>query len=221
MANRGKWKEYLAELLVVIVGITIAFSIENYAANQKEKSEELLHLKGIADDLKNDLRIFQEYVSYNANTIVYVKRFNKLLQAGNRTNDSLNFLLMRMGWISNHDPRDISYQSLRSSGGLDKISNFELRNQIVYHYEHKTSQIQFLNEMHANSLEADIMPTLLEFADYTGGGAIAQSFFNARKNINLFAGLEGLMNNKVKEYKEAVKYTEEMLEMVEKEIKNF
>ena len=221
MAKKGKWKEYLAELLVVIVGITIAFSIENYAANQKEKAEELLHLKGIADDLKNDLRIFQEYLGYNENTLKFAKRFNYLLQSGDRTNDSLNFLLMRMGWISSHDPRDISYQSLRSSGGLDKISNFELRNQIVYHYQQKTSQVRFLNEMHNNSFNESISPTILKYADFTNRGTIESSFYALRENINLFAGFEGLLTNKINEYQEAVTYTQEMLDRVEEEIKKF
>ena len=94
--SSGKWKEYLAELLVVIIGITIAFSIENYAANRKEKVEELQHLKGIADDLKADLNSFEAYTTYNEETQVFVKRFNQLIQSRTQ-NDSLNWLLLRMG----------------------------------------------------------------------------------------------------------------------------
>ena len=217
----GKWTGYLAELLVVIIGITIAFAIENYAANRKEKAEELLHLKGIANDLIADKGSFEEYTTYNRETLTFAKRFNQLLQGRETKHDSLNFLLMRMGWISSYDPRDIAYQSLKSSGGLDKISNFDLRNRIVYHYEQKTSQVRFLNEMHNRTFNSDISPTLLKFADYTGGKAIDPAFFNERKNINLFAGLEGLLNNKIAEYQEAVAFTEAILQEVEKEIEKF
>lgn len=219
--RKGKWKEYLAELLVVIVGITIAFGIENYAANRKQRQEELMHLKGIANDLNSDLRTLEEYVSYNQSTLGFVKRFNQLIQAREVSNDSLNFLLIRMGWISNHDPRDISYQSLKSSGGLDKITNIELRNQIVYHYEQKTSQIRFLNEMHTNNLDNNISPTMLKYSDFTSREGIDPAFFNSRENVNLFAGLEGLLTNKIGEYKEVLDYTREMLEAVEQEIGQF
>lgn len=218
--SSGKWKEYLAELLVVIIGITIAFSIENYAANRKEKVEELQHLKGIADDLKADLNSFEAYTTYNEETQVFVKRFNQLIQS-RAQNDSLNWLLLRMGWISSYGPRDIAYQSLKSSGGLDKITNFDLRNSIVYHYEQKTSQVRFLNEMHDKAYHGEISPTLLKYADYTSQQGIDRSFFDKRENINLFAGLEGLLNNKIDEYKEAIAFTEAILAEVEEEIKKF
>jgi len=221
MAKRGKWVEYLAELLVVIVGITMAFGIENYAANRKEKAEELLHLKGIANDLRTDLNALNEYRDYNQNTLDFVIRFNQLVRENETQNDSMNWLLMRTGWISNHDPRDISYQSLRSSGGLDKITNFKLRNEVVYHYEQKTSQLRFLNEMHMNSLNKNISPALLKYADFTSGEGVAPSFFEGRENRNTFAGLEGLLKNKIKEYAEAATYTQEMLESINAEIRTF
>lgn len=219
--SRIKWGEHLVELLVVIIGISIAFAIENYSANRKEKGQELLHLKGIADDLQTDLRSFEENIGYNQNTLRFLKRFNELISARDRTHDSLNFLLLRAGWISNYDPRDISYQSLKSSGGLDKITNFELRRTLVYHYEQKLNQVAFLNGMHSRNLEQYVTPILLRYSDFTSRDRVDPSFYNTRENANVFSGLEGLLTNKIQEYEEVLGFTENMLKEVQEEISKF
>jgi hypothetical protein len=219
--SKIKWKEYLIELLVVIIGITIAFGIENYAANQKQRSEELLHLKGIVDDLETDLRIFEEFMGYNETTLKYVQRLNSLILNRQVNHDSLNFLLIRAGWISNYEPRNISYNSLRTSGGLDKLRSFELRKQIVYHYEHKMKNVYFQNEIHSNYLHEYITPIQLKYSDFTSREGVNRDFFQQRENKNVFAGLEGQLSNKVDNYQEAVEDTREILNMVKAEVNNF
>ncbi|MCE7990565.1 MAG: hypothetical protein HEP71_01240 [Roseivirga sp.] len=216
-----KWREYLIELLVVIIGISIAFSIENYAANRKEKGEELLHLKGIVDDLETDARVFEEFAGYTENTLKYTRRFNELIRENNRTHDSLNFLLLRTGWISNYEPRDISYNSLKTSGGLDKLSNFELRRKIVYHYEHKVNDVFFQNELHKRNLDTYITPLLLKYSDFTSRQRLEADFFDVRENSNIFSSLEGQLSNKVDNYRQAAKFTKEILELVKAELSNF
>ena len=213
-----RWSEYLIELLVVIIGISIAFSIENYAANRKQKAEELQHLRGIVDDLETDARLFEEFSGYVSTTLKHVKRLNQLIAKGESTNDSLNFLLMRAGWISNHAPRNISYASLKTSGGLDKLTGFELREKIIYHYEHKMGNIYFQNDIHDNYLKDFITPIQLKYADFTSKEGLDPDFFKLRENKNVFAGLEGQLSNKVKNYQNAVGFTNEVLELVKAEL---
>lgn len=219
--SKLKWREYLIELLVVIIGISIAFSIENYAANRKEKAEELLHLKGIVDDLETDARVFLEFAGYTESTLNYVRRFNQLIRENDQTNDSLNFLLLRAGWISNYEPRDISYNSLKTSGGLDKLRNFELRRKVVYHYEHKVNDVFFQNELHKRNLDTYITPILMKYSDFSSRQRVESDFFDLRENRNTFSSLEGQLSNKVKNYKEAAEATQEILKLVKVEVSNF
>lgn len=216
-----KWREYLIELLVVIIGISIAFAIENYAAHRKEKGEELLHLKGIVDDLETDARVFEEFAGYTKSTLNYVRRFNELIRNDDRTNDSLNYLLLRSGWISSYEPRDITYNSLKTSGDLERLSNFELRRKIVYHYEHKVNDILFQNELHKRNLDDYITPILLKYSDFTSKRGLDDDFFDLRENRNTFASLEGQLSNKYNDYAAAVEFTKEILEEVKAEVSKF
>ncbi len=216
-----RWSEYLIELLVVIIGISIAFSIENYAANRKEKGEELQHLKGLMDDLEKDAKSFEEFAGYVGNTLNYVRRLNELIRDKDVGNDSLNFLLLRAGWVSSTEPRSIGYNSLKTSGDLDKLSNFELRKSIVYHYEHKMDDIHFLNELHAAYLEKYVTPIQLKYSDYTFAEKLDRRFFDLRENRNTFAGLEGQLVNMKEGYLKASNYSREILELVKTEVSNF
>lgn len=216
-----KWREYLIELLVVIIGISIAFAIENYAAHRKEKAEELLHLKGIVDDLETDARVFKEFAGYTKSTLNYVRRFNELIRNNDRTNDSLNYLLLRSGWISSYEPRDITYNSLKTSGGLERLTSFELRRKIVYHYEHKVNDVLFQNELHKRNLDVYITPILLKYSDFTSTKGLDDDFFDLRENRNTFSSLEGQLSNKYQDYEAAVEFTEEILEEVKAEVSKF
>jgi hypothetical protein len=209
------------ELLVVILGISIAFGIENYAANRKQKAEELRHLQGIVDDLETDLGMFKEFAGYTDSTLKYVRRFNQLIYARETKNDSINFLLIRAGWISNYDPRNISYNSLKASGNLDKLTNFDLRKRIVGHYEHKMKSVYFQNDIHERYLEARITPIQLKYSDFTSATKVERDFFNHREIRNVFAGLEGQLVNKYDNYIEAMGFTKEILDEVKAEIKKF
>ncbi|GAB5527037.1 MAG: hypothetical protein Roseis2KO_49090 [Roseivirga sp.] len=219
--SKIRWSEYLIELLVVIIGISIAFAIENYAAHRKEKGEELLHLKGIVDDLEADARVFEEFAGYTKSTLNYVRRFNELIRNDDRTNDSLNYLLLRSGWISSYEPRDITYNSLKTSGDLEKLSNFELRRKIVYHYEHKVNDILFQNELHKRNLDVYITPILLKYSDFTSTRGLDDDFFDLRENRNTFSSLEGQLSNKHDDYEAAVEFTKEILEEVKAEVSKF
>ena len=58
--------------------------------------------------------------------------------------------------------------------------------------------------MHTNTFNDNISPTILKYADFTNRQSIATEFYDKRENVNLFAGFEGLLTNKIEEYEEAV-----------------
>ena len=211
----------LLELFVVIIGISIAFWIEKAAADRSKKQEELLHLKGVEDDLKTDLKVFEEYIGYGEATLGYIDRLNQLIREKDKNNDSLNYLMLRAGWISNHDPRDITYQSMKSSGALEQITNFELRRSLVYHYEQRVSNVHFMNELHERHLNEYVTPMLIRYTDFTSGNPVDPAIFRSREVINIFAGLQGQISNKINRYRGAVGHTSELLEEVQAEIGKF
>lgn len=219
-SGKARWASIISELLVVILGITIAFWIEETATNAKQRAEEERHLRGIADDLENDARFFNEYSGYNEQTLHFLQRLNRLI-AKQQKSDSLNWLLLRAGWISNHKPRNISYQSLKSSGSLDKITNFALRKEIVYHYEQKMEDVYFLNELHNKHLNDYITPVQITYSDFTSTTMADPIIYKSREITNAFAGLEGQIRNKIDAYHEARIEVDSLLIKINNELKNF
>ena len=52
---RSKWREYLIEIAVIILGILLAFGLNNWHLNNQEKKEEQIILQNLVLDLKNDM----------------------------------------------------------------------------------------------------------------------------------------------------------------------
>ena len=125
--QRIHWKTHLVELIVVILGITIAFAIDEYAANRKEAAEIEVALRSIMDDLQSDVTNFERYqVPYNEEKLTQMEYILKQLAEENLGDDSLHNYIRSMFGSFNGIVTIASYESLKSSGKLEDIPN-------VYH----------------------------------------------------------------------------------------
>lgn len=61
------WKYTFGELLIVIVGILIAFGLNNWAQGKLEARKQTVYLKSLSADLTADLEVLSD-------NLVFVKR---------------------------------------------------------------------------------------------------------------------------------------------------
>ena len=147
--QRIHWKTHLVELIVVILGITIAFAIDEYAANRKEAAEIEVALRSIMDDLQSDVTNFERYqVPYNEEKLTQMEYILKQLAEENLGDDSLHNYIRSMFGSFNGIVTIASYESLKSSGKLEDIPNVEMRRRIINHYENNHAQSRYLTNYH-------------------------------------------------------------------------
>ena len=116
--QRIHWKTHLVELIVVILGITIAFAIDEYAANRKEAAEIEVALRSIMDDLQSDVTNFERYqVPYNEEKLTQMEYILKQLAEENLGDDSLhNYIRSMFGSLTGLSPSlPMSHSSHRAS----------------------------------------------------------------------------------------------------------
>lgn len=134
----GRYLKYaFGEIILVVIGILIALSINNLNEGNKARKFELKMLGEISAALSQDLPTFQRFDSllgkWNESTIFLTNEVNKK-NIPARDIDTIRYHLNtinRFGlyYIINNGP----YEALKSSG-IDKISNDELRNNIARLY---------------------------------------------------------------------------------------
>jgi hypothetical protein len=153
--KENKFSKYLlyamGEIILVVIGILIALSINNWNENLKNKKLEISYLKRIYKDLDNDLLQFERTIKLakeRNKRVLFLEQAIKDSQLVNKSSDYFVKSIVYANYtyrpaISNH-----SFEELKSSGRLELINNENLRVSIAKYYdlEFSYSQFEFIRE---------------------------------------------------------------------------
>tara|TARA_R110002124_G_scaffold99337_1_gene245360 strand:- start:97157 stop:97801 length:645 start_codon:yes stop_codon:yes gene_type:complete len=128
------WNYAFGEILIVIIGISIAFSMNKCAENSKQEAQKNQYLVNIKDDLEADKARLQEIVGELETKLKASKKVLPILNTDSENKMSIIQDIFSVATISNFSPKDITYQTLINSGDFKLIDDFELKKAIEAHY---------------------------------------------------------------------------------------
>ncbi len=134
----GKYLKYaIGEIVLVVIGILIALSINNWNEERKNKLKETVHLEGIMTDLKMDIRYLEFLISRNIKRSKEYASLDSLVKL--RSNKIFDVEFSDIFNLSRQTatfyPRIGAYSSLISENSAGLISNKELLSQIKLVYD--------------------------------------------------------------------------------------
>jgi len=152
-----KYARYaIGEIVLVVIGILIALSINNWNEQQKLNIEETIFLQRIKNDLVKDVIYYDTQIKEGDTVIVNAQKFlQKIYSKQNTLEDFRSVLLHFIPRGAELVVYNSAFQELKNSGKLNIIKNIELRETIVNHYrtcEHITLQIHDYNVFTRNLL---------------------------------------------------------------------
>jgi type II secretory pathway pseudopilin PulG len=135
----GKYLKYaIGEIILVVIGILIALSINNWNEGRKATVQETLYLNRLLSENKQDIVAFKDNIKELEKGIESVENFSKALK-DDTTNDS-TLIKSANEYFKYGSIYPIFYSSnstfddLSSTGNLKVITNTGLRDSIVQHY---------------------------------------------------------------------------------------
>jgi hypothetical protein len=129
----GKYFKYaIGEIVLVVIGILIALSINNWNENRKERNKEINYLKNLKVDLENEILNSEEFVAYHFRK---VQACSKLINDGAPTNikevqvytDTYETVFDWKDFVPNNN----TFKELLSSGNLSLIKNDSIKNGLL------------------------------------------------------------------------------------------
>ena len=155
LLSENKFNKYLiyaiGEIVLVVIGILIALSINSWNEEIKNKRSEIHYLNRIANDLENDISEFEltkETAKKRNERVLFLLDALKDVELVQKSPDYFVTSIVIAGYshrpsISNH-----SFEELKSSGRLSLIQNEELRVSITkyYNFVFNQSQWKFISE---------------------------------------------------------------------------
>ncbi|TYA74879.1 DUF6090 family protein [Seonamhaeicola marinus] len=131
---KDKVRYALGEIIIVIIGISIAFSLNKCSENSKNEKLKLQYLQS----LKNDLEIDKTNLTQNVKSLeTKIETLEKVLPLFNlkdlKKKRGINQIFSIIE-LSEFHPKDITYQSMINSGDFSLIEDLSLKNAIENHY---------------------------------------------------------------------------------------
>ncbi len=135
----------IGEILLVVVGILIAISIDNWNDKRKENQVEYRILTEIINGLNQDIIDIESNMSGHTNGIRACKYWRKIINQEKVDPDSISFYYSALTRDFISVQNTSGYESLKSKG-LEFINNDSLRIAIITLYEQDYNVIRKLEE---------------------------------------------------------------------------
>jgi len=225
----GKYILYaIGEIILVVIGILIALSINNWNNNNLRTNEEMNALSNMLLDLNLDINAINNALKIHENTLKTHIKFRKILLKQSPANDSIGFFIRMLNSSSTPTFSSSTYKTI-SQTGLNLIQNDSLRNSIVKYYE---TLIPYLNEK-ANldpkfQFQILLKPYYIKHLklELNPNGSMKHSVNNLKKllNDNEFLNELNLSINFrrriIRHHKIGIKHAESLTQIINNELKN-
>ncbi len=133
--KKTNWTGYIVELIVVFIGITGAFLLNNWRENVKDIQLEMKYLNTLSSEVTQDSANLEAGIEDKEWKLEKIRNYIMHIKSGSATIDSAAVLMSAILSINAYSINSSTYESMKYNGTLNLIRNFELRQKIVNYYE--------------------------------------------------------------------------------------
>lgn len=191
----------LLEIIIVIIGISIAFGLSSWGERRKEVHMGDEFVKTMISDLQSDSAAFVYQIANIEENMSNVESFMEMCRKKDFASDSVKWyvgnFMNRNNWIINSN----TYEILKSGGKLEIITDFDLRSDISFFYRIRTYQTDLVLDLTQAFVEDHMNPYLTTHSDFFINDVPDNSFAKDREFQNLLGRWYGLKEEKLYIYK--------------------
>ncbi|WP_051285167.1 DUF6090 family protein [Aequorivita capsosiphonis] len=171
LLKEGKTSKYLkyaiGEIVLVVIGILIALSINNWNSNRIKQKKEAVYLSNIQRDLEEQLISIEQQMAFEfeinqaAKPIIIYYKAHHEFKVDSTFTATIGKLSARMTFVKNNP----TYIELLSSGNIDIISNDGLKNELIKYYQEMERIEKVINKNNNLFTDAVFVPEMLKLTE--------------------------------------------------------
>ena len=135
------WRKYLFETLAIMVGVFGAFALNNWNENRRLEQLEQEALEQLSADLQRSVESVADCSESHKRIIRDAGSVLEHMAGTAPYDDSLSYLLASSFFYTDLDTDLGAYKTMQSHG-VDIVTNDELRNLIIQHFEQRLTVMQ-------------------------------------------------------------------------------
>lgn len=214
------WGKLGLELLVVFLGVSSGFILNNWREESQQLELEQKYITGFIADVEDTI---DELSKLNKNDSLWMLAANRNisdLRARTLSKDSADALLKRIIQINKIEIKKGTYEDIINSGNLNLIRNFDLKGEIV-DYALAVQGVTFVDDYFHQFFNAYVMTFVFKEFDVINGKIIDEKIYNTVAFSNIFGGYYSMVLQRNSAYKDLLQKSLEFRKHLLKEKEKF
>ncbi len=222
LIKEGNIKRYLlyavGEILLVMIGISLAFQVSNWDDNRIKKNAESKYYESTRTQIEDDSHIILEQIHFNNHYLAEFKYINEIIENNDRSKmDTLGFLVRNLTQYSDFDKQGNIYETMVNSGQINLLQNDEIVNGIR-ELEEMYIYINRMESIHYDAMMNYTGPILASVLKYSTLEIKKPDVVFTYEFQNLVISLIQIMEEKDKTYNQARNKIEHILKLIDEEL---
>ena len=224
LIKEGNLKKYLlyavGEILLVMIGISLAFQVSNWDNNRIKKNAENKYYESLRDQIADDSDIIWQQIHFNNRYLAEFKYINEIIENNERSKmDTLGLLVRNLTQYSDLDRQGNIYETMVNSGQINLLQNDEIVNGIR-DLEENYIYINRMESIHYDAMINYIGPAIGSVLKFSTREIKKPDDVFAYEFQNLVLSLIQLMEEKDITYSQAINKIEHILKLIDEELKD-
>ena len=220
--NEGQGKKYffyaIGEIFLVVVGILIALSINNWNKEKELRKAERKVYQNILSKINNDKNDIEANVIYNDDRMVQFHHADAIIESNDREQiDTLKVILRKLYEYSDVDVSNNIYQNLVNSGELKLLKNDTIILQLQELEEHYI-YINRIESIHWQVILRYIGPGLIDNLHFKDLKVEKPDLLYTFDFQNLLFAMTNIMTEKEQVYNTTIGRIDMLSELIEQEL---
>ncbi|MCK0109573.1 DUF6090 family protein [Flavobacteriaceae bacterium S0825] len=132
----GKYFKYaIGEIVLVVIGILIALSINTWNENRINKNLEQELLSNLLSDVEVDIENLKDLDSISELALIAKKKILSYIKGEELSRDSVFYFVSKSGYTNSFSATTITYDEMKNSDAFKIISSKEIRREIAVLYK--------------------------------------------------------------------------------------
>ena len=193
-------KYILFEVMVVFIGVSSAFFLNNWRNDKNTEVKEINYTKRLIDDMSYNIEDLKERINLDTNNISHSKALLKSLYFNNLPEDSIISIIELIGTFGTVSLRYTTYEEIINNGEFNVLSNDSIRKLIIETKNLYESVI--VREKTYTDFYYLMLPYIIDNFDLMHSKAINKSLSTDPRFRNYFLINTSLKSQSVVDYKQ-------------------
>ncbi len=128
------WKYAIGEIMIVIVGISIAFWLNNWKEDRRDVATHREYVNSLILDMENEIELLEGNNLEFQEKLELITKLTPHLGSGRPGRDSVMYWVFSLPIQTQYVAQDDTYQTLLNSGDMRLFHDLSLRRRIVQYY---------------------------------------------------------------------------------------